>query len=156
MIHPLVSLTISTQAAADNVAIIGGIDLTTGGSPPYAALVSSSGELTPLALGNVMTTTGIIQSVSMNSSRISLIRGQNGPIGSQPAYAALISSSGEITPLTITGQAAITGIIYSAAINTSGNGIIGGQNTQGPVYAALVPPSGNPLLPLTFPSPIEM
>ena len=41
-----VFLTISTQAAADNVAIIGRIDLT--GAPPYAALVSSSDDLTPL------------------------------------------------------------------------------------------------------------
>jgi len=41
----IVSLTISTQASADNVAVIGGIDLT--GAPPYAALVSPSGGLTP-------------------------------------------------------------------------------------------------------------
>ncbi len=68
-----------------------------------------------------------------------------------PPYAALVSSSGEIIPLTITGLPALHGIINSVAINNSGNGIIGGRDTTGPIYAALVPSSGNPLVPLTFP-----
>jgi len=149
-----VFLTISTQASADNVAIIGGIDLT--GAPPYAALVSSSGELTPLVLGDPTTITGTIQSVSMNSSGISLIGGQefDQTTGFTPAYAALVSSSGVVTPLAIDGLPAMHGIINSVAINNAGNGIIGGRDTTGPIYAALVPPSGNPLMPLTFPSEV--
>ncbi len=147
----IVSLTISTPVSADNVAIIGGIDLNTMGAPPYAALVSSSGQLTPLDLGVVQTITGTIQSVSMNSSGISLIGGQNSGTTGAPAYAALISSSGDVTPLAIAGPPAMHGIINSVAINNSGNGIIGGRDTQGPIYAALVPPSGNPLMTLTFP-----
>ena len=47
------------------------------------------------------------------------------------------------------------GIINSAAINSNGNGIIGGRDTTGPIYAALVPPLGNPLVPLVFSDPIS-
>ncbi len=138
-------LSLSSSVSADNVAIIGGLDLT--GAPPYAALISSSGALTPLDTGSIQ---GTIQSVSMNSSGTSLIGGQEFT-GSNPAYAALVSSSGTVTPLTFIGLPGLHGIIYSVAINNSGNGIIGGRDTTGPIYAALVPPSGNPLAPLTFP-----
>lgn len=143
------SLTISTQASPDTIAIIGGIDLT-GSGPAYAALVSSLNELIPLALPGDAATGGIISSVSMNSSGNSLIGGQGQSGG---AYAARISASGAITPLLFSTDPATHGIIYSAAINESGNGIIGGRDTTGPIYAALVPPSGNPLMPLTFPEP---
>lgn len=141
----IVSLTLSTQASADTVAVVGGIDL--GGAPPYAALVSSPGALTPITLGG---TSGIIQSVSMNSSGTSLVGGQI-VTGANPAYAALISSSGSVTLVNITGLPALHGVINSVAINNSGNGIIGGRDTTGPIYAALVPPSGDPLTVLTFP-----
>ncbi|MBX7067450.1 MAG: autotransporter domain-containing protein [Parachlamydiales bacterium] len=146
-----VSLTITVQAFAGNVAILGGIDLT--GAPPYGALVSSSGEMTPLPLGDVMTITGMIQSVSMNSSGIGLIGGyQHDSItGFTPAYAAFVSPTGVVTPISITGLPAMHGIINSVAINNSGNGIIGGRDTTGPIYAALVSSSGNSITPLTFP-----
>ncbi len=146
----IVSLIMPTHAAADNVAIIGGIDLT-GTGPAYAALVSSSGNVTPLALTGDAAMGGIITSVSMNSSGNSLIGGQG---QSGTAYAALISSSGSVTPLDITGPTAMHGIIYGAAINSQGNGIIGGRDTTGPIYAALVPSSGNPLEPMVFSDPI--
>jgi uncharacterized protein with beta-barrel porin domain len=146
----IASLTIPSHAAAESAAIIGGIDLT-GTGPAYAALVSSSVDVTPLALPGDAAMGGIITSVSMNSSGNSLIGGQ-GQTGS--AYAALISSSGMITPLVITGPTVMHGIIYSAAINSHGNGIIGGRDTTGPIYAALVPPLGNPLVPLVFSDPI--
>jgi hypothetical protein len=105
-----------------------------------------------------MTTTGIIQSVSMNSSGVSLIGGQehDQSTGFTPAYAAIVSSSGAITPLTITGLPAIHGIIYSVAINNSGNGIIGGQAFFNalPAYAALVSSSGV-MTPLTLTGGID-
>ncbi len=139
------------SAFAENVAIIGGIDLT-GSGPAYAALVSASGTLTPLALPGDAATGGIINSVSMNASENSLIGGQG---QSAAAYAALVSSLEEVTPLTFSGGLEIHGVINGAAINASGNGIIGGRDTTGPVYAALVPSSGNPIVPLTFPSPVS-
>ncbi len=142
----ILTLAIFTQAAADTIAIMGGLDLSPS-APPYTALISSTGEVTPLTfLG-----TGDIVSVSMNSSGNSLIGGQD---GTGPVFAAIISPLGAVTPLQFTGPITLHGIINSVAINTSGNGIIGGRDTTGPIYAALVPPSGNPLLPLTFPSPI--
>src|SRR3569832_203443 len=107
------SLLVFTQVSADTVGIIGGIDLT--GGPPYGAVVSSSGSLTPLSLGDPLTISGgIIQSVSMNSSGVSLIGGQqlDSLSGFSPAYAAFVSSSGGVTPLDITGLPAMHGIIY--------------------------------------------
>ena len=145
----IASLTIPFQASGDDIAIIGGIDLT-GSGPAYAALVSSSGQVTPLPLTGDAATGGIISSVSMNSSKNSIIGGQT-QTGS--VYAALVSSSGQVTPLIFSGPVEAHGIINSAAINNSGNSIIGGRDTTGPIYAALVPPSGTPLIPLTFPEP---
>ena len=136
-----------TQISADNIAIIGGPDLV-GSPPPYAALISPTGEVTPLTFSG----TGTIYSVSMTPSGNSLVGGQD---GTNPAYAAIISPSGVVTPLIFTGPPAIHGIINSVAINASGNGMIGGRDTTGPIYAALVPPSGNPLQPLTFSDPIS-
>ena len=82
--------------------MIGGQDLT-GSQPAYAALVSSSGTVTPLTLtGGGIATTGEIFSVAINSSGNGIIGGQD-LTGSQPAYAALVSSSGTVTPLTLTG-----------------------------------------------------
>ncbi len=138
------------QASADNVAIIGGLDLI-GSVPAYAAFISSSGQVVPLLFSGDMATSGVISSVSISATGNSLIGGQ---AGAGPVYAALVSPSGELTPLTFSGPTALHGIINSVAINSSGNGIIGGRDTTGPIYAALVPPSGNPLNPLTFPSPI--
>jgi len=141
------------QSTADTIGIIAGPDLIAP-SPPYAALVSSSDELLPLTFSGDIATKGLIYAVSMNSSGTSIIGGEN-LNGSQPAYAALVSSSGEITPLTIDGLPGVHGIINSVAINSLGESIIGGRDTTGPIYAALVPPSGSPLIPLTFSDPIS-
>jgi len=143
----LISLTMLTQTSADNIGIIGGIDLT-GTGPAYAAIVTSSDQLTQLTLTGDAALGGIISSASMNSSQASLIGGQ-GLTGT--AYAALVSATGGITPLTFSASMAAHGVINSVAINNSGNGIIGGKDNFGPIYAALVPTSGNPLTPLTFP-----
>ena len=49
-----------------------------------------------------------------------------------------------MTPLILTGGIATTGTISSVAINSSGNGIVGGQDRTGsyPAYAALISSSG--------------
>ena len=115
----IVFLTMLTQIYADNVGIIGWIDLS-GTGPAYAALVSSSDQLTKLTLKGDATLGGIISSVSMNSSQVSLIGGQ-GFTGA--AYATLVSATGGITPLTFSASMTAHGIINSVAINNSGNGI---------------------------------
>ncbi len=142
-----VLLALSTQTFADTVAIIGGISYTAP-APPYAALVTSSGELVPLPFPIGVASSGAINSVSMNSSSNSLVGGED---QSNAPFAALVSSTGEFTPLTFTGLVATHGFIQSVALNSSGNGIIGGRDSTGPGYAALVPPSGNPLMPLALP-----
>lgn len=145
----LVSLT--GLAFADNVAIIGGIDLFDA-APAYGALVTSAYQVIPLVFSGDMATNGFIASVAMNASGNSLIGGQV-QLGASPPYAALVSPSGELTPLIFSGVVALHGNMASVAINNAGNGIIGGRDTTGPIYAALVPPSGNPLTPLIFPEP---
>lgn len=145
-------MTMVAQCYADTVAIMGGIDLFDN-APAYGALVTSADALVPLVFSGEMATNGIIESVAINSSGNSLIGGQI-QHGSSPAYAALVSPSGALTPLIFSGTVAMHGNILSVAINDAGNGIIGGWDITGPVYAALVPPSGNPLNVLTFPDPI--
>src|SRR5689334_25425754 len=115
----IASLTMLTQTSADNMGIIGGIDLT-GTGPAYAALVTSSDQLTQLTLTGDATLGGIISNVSMNSSQVSLIGGQGLAGG---AYAALVSATGGITTLTFSASMAAHVIINSVAINNSGNGI---------------------------------
>ncbi len=122
----IASVTISIHAAADSAAIIGGIDLT-GTGPAYAALISSSNGVTPLALPGDAAMGGIISSVSMNSSGNSLIGGQ-GFYDAQPAYVGSVSASGVLTSLTLTEGIATDGTILSVAINPSGNGIVGGRD----------------------------
>lgn len=62
--------------------------------------------------------------------------------GSGPAYAALVSSLGDLNSLALSGDAAMGGIISSVSMNSSGNSIIGGQGQTGSAYAALVSSSG--------------
>lgn len=81
-------LTISTHAVTDNVAIIGGIDLT-GMGLAYAALISSSNTVTPLAFPEDTAVGGIIFSGSMNSSGNSILGGQ-GQAGSPMQHSSLL------------------------------------------------------------------
>src|SRR5579863_8449590 len=97
----LASLTILSQTSADNIGVIGGLDLSGGTGPAYAALVTTSDQITQLALTGDAAMGGIINSVSMNSSQVSLIGGQ-GQTGA--AYAALVSATGGITPLTFSAS----------------------------------------------------
>ncbi|HEY5259842.1 MAG TPA: autotransporter domain-containing protein [Rhabdochlamydiaceae bacterium] len=100
--------------------------------PPFAALVSPVGMVTPITIGILG---GTINSVAINTSGEGIIGGQ----GSVSAYAALVSPTG--TPTTLaTGIS--NGEINSVAINSSGEGIIGGGNTAGSAYAAFVSPTG--------------
>lgn len=141
------------SAQADNIAVFGGqvqeMVITS-----YGALVTSSEMLDPLTFSGSITPVNIT-SVSMNSSEYCLIGGL-GQIGTvYPPYAAIVDPSGSVTSLTFTGSISTGGNIQSVAINNSGNGIIGGWVGFGPIYAAFVPPSGDPLQVIEFPSPIN-
>ena len=122
-----------------NRSIIGGYHNT---SVPYAALVSPSGVatvITPSPAAN-----GAIRSVSINDSGNAIIGGRQnggGAFSSDP-YAAIVSSSG-VASIVSGATPASPGDIWSVAINSSGQGIIGGWNTNGFLpYAAVVSPGG--------------
>src|SRR5689334_25142364 len=89
----IASLTMLSQTSADNIGIIGGLDLT-GTGPAYAALVTSSDQLTQLTLTGDAMLGGIISNVSMKSSQLSIIGGQ---VLTGGAYAALVSTPDRIT-----------------------------------------------------------
>ncbi len=79
-----------------------------------------------------------------------LLGGGGNPNNSQAAYAALVSPTGTVTPLSPLPS---PGVIYSVALNNTGVGLIGGQDLRSsnqPAYAALVSPTGTltPLSPL--------
>jgi len=74
-----------------------------------------------------------------------LIIGGRDLTGGAPAYAALVSPGGVLTPFTV-GPMGLpsTGVIFGVAINGSGDGIIGGLDLTGgaSAYAALVSSGG--------------
>ena len=125
--------------------IIGGSDDTAGGA--YATLVSSGGSLNNLpnagGPGN-LPSNGLINSVAINSSGAGLIGGIDGHIDA--AYAALVSAGGAVTNLPNAGgpgNLPSNGTINSVAINTSGAGIVGGQDSNSnAAYAAFVSSGG--------------
>jgi hypothetical protein len=119
--------------------LIGGLDFS--GFSAYAALVSPTGVVTPLDLapGFLFGNSGVILSVAINSSGRGLIGGVDDTFPT-PAYAALISPAGAVTPLSL---GVPSGFISSVAINDFDQGLIGGRNTAtGAAYAALVSPAG--------------
>jgi hypothetical protein len=84
-----------------------------------------------------------VQGFCANSSSESvIIIGGRDYSGSQPPYAALVTPSGSVQPLSLPLTNAY---ISSVAINGSGVSIIGGRDNTGtqPPYAALVTPSGS-------------
>ncbi len=124
--------------------LIGGEDNAVGNGPAYAALVSPAGAVMPLFLPEITPSSGVINSVAINDLGYGLIGGQDSPSSLGPAYAALVSPSGVVMPLTLPGISS-SGQINSVAINSSSLGLIGGQDSPpffGPAYAALVSPSG--------------
>ncbi len=80
---------------------------------------------------------GYIASVALNTLGAGLIGGSTGTSGY--AYAALVSSNGQLTSLL--GNS-MTGTISGVALNDFGNGIFYGENTS-TNYASLVSSSGN-------------
>lgn len=120
--------------------IVGGQDSGTGA--PYAALISASGDVLSLDLTTTGPINGYVESVAINDSGNSIVGGFNG-ISPSPAYAALVSSDAVVLTLP-TGPSLlpVSGHIYSVAINSLGNSIIGGWDASNPAYAALISPSG--------------
>ncbi|MBX3719415.1 MAG: autotransporter outer membrane beta-barrel domain-containing protein [Parachlamydiales bacterium] len=131
-----------------NMAIDAGGD--GGSSGSWAAFVSPLGVETHLPIsGGPMPSAGgsQIQCAAINSSNNAIIGGCNtitgcGGAGTSASYAGLVSSTGFVTNLPVSGDPLpATGEIRSASINDSGFGIIGGFS--GPAaYAALVSPTG--------------
>ena len=97
----------------------------------------------------------LIISTSLAADPVAIIGGHD-LVGTGPAYAALVTSSDELIPITFSGDMATTGTILSVSLNGSGTGLIGGQVQIGsaPAYAALVSPSGT-LTPLVLPEQRE-
>ncbi len=113
--------------------------------PAFAALISPSGAVMQLTLPGISPSLGVINSVAINDSGQGLIGGEDSPSVPGPAYAALVSPSGAVTPLTLPGISTSSGVISSVAINSCGQGLIGGKDSpgsNGPAYAALVSPTG--------------
>jgi hypothetical protein len=94
----IISLTVMAQASELNVAIVGGIDYSSPASG-YVAFVASSKELNPILIAEgALVDQGAIYSVSMNSSGISLIGGQeSNRLHPTPPYAAIVRPNREIT-----------------------------------------------------------
>lgn len=104
----------------------------------YAAVISPTGEATEVFGVGAPMGPGMVASVAISDTGKALI---GGGINNLP-YAALISPSGEAVPLTNFAPVD-SGEIYWVDINSSGAGILGGQdhNYKKP-YAALVSPEG--------------
>ncbi len=131
-------------------AIIGGQENVVGGDgPSYAAIVSLEGADQYVATkltGAVSQGNGFINSVAINSFGSGIIGGdetRTGGFGTGNPYTVIVSPSGVARRLT--GQIpnpALTGTIFSVAINSSGASIIGGQDNTTRLYQALVSPAG--------------
>jgi hypothetical protein len=127
----------SVAINSQNLAIVGGYDH----SNAYTALFDASAPSPALTVVTLPFTGGSINSVAINNSEISIIGGENNANG---AYAALVNSSGELTPSLSGNPLPTLGVINSVDINNSiGYAILGGQNQDIPAaYAAFVDPSG--------------
>lgn len=129
---PLSSQILSVSINNSGDAIIGGYNNI--GPTPYAALVTPAGQVTNLPVsGDPLPSLGKILSVATNEAGLSLIGGYDG----SSAYAAFVSSSGNITNLSMPS----TGVINAVAITAQGAGLVGGQNGSA-AYAALISPLG--------------
>jgi len=124
---------VTVSINSSGTGIVGGIL----GSASYAAYISSDGvatQLSPTPMGTA------ISSVSINDSGFAIIGG-----GSGTPFAAFVSPTQVVTPLTVSGG----GTIQSVAINSSGNAIIGGE-VSSDFYAAFVT-SAEQVIPLSLP-----
>ncbi len=110
--------------------LIGGTDFSLNAT--YLAHVLSDGTVTPISfsLGN-------IEDVAMSNSGFGLVGGE-GNDGFM--YGAYVASNGDVTRITGTPEVD-NGHIYATALNSAGNGIVGGRQVSS-VYAAFVSPDG--------------
>lgn len=100
--------------------------------PPFAAVVSSNGQITPLSIPFA---SGRIAAASINVSGLGLIGGG----GENAPFAALVTPNGNTVPLILPFS---SGIINDVSINSSGMGLIGGDNSLGSAFGAFVSPQG--------------
>ena len=104
-----------------------------------AALVASDGTVTQISLMSVE----MLNSVAINDDGVGLIGGE----GSALPYAAFVVDG---TATQISGTPSMTGgQLLSVALNSSGNGIIGGLLVGTSSYGALVFANGDPLIALS-------
>ncbi len=133
----------SAAINSKGMAIAGGYtDANTSSDPgiPYVCFISPDGTFSFINQAS-LPSEGNILSVDINEAGASIIGGFE--IDSKQAYAAFISPSGIVNPISGTDFPTINGIINSVGINNQGVGIIGGRNLQtGNAYAAIVSPSG--------------
>ena len=128
---------LGTQAYAS---LIGGTDSNTNSG--YVALVSPSGNLTTIS---GMPSPGTISAVAVNSLGAGIVGGHIAAGGA--AYAAFVSSTGVVTPLT--GDLPASGSIHTVAINNTGMCLIGGPNyAPSQTYVGLIAANGT-FVPLT-------
>ncbi len=128
----------SVAISNSGTSIIGGEDIATGAS--YAALVNSSGELTPSLSGSPLPPLGVINSVDINSSiGYAILGGQDQNLSNPAAYAAFVNASGAVHPISglPTGSSAS---INSVSINPWGVALLGGTPDGTNAYVALATP----------------
>ncbi len=131
----LPALFISGFLEANHMGLIGGESGGVGSGPAYAALISHDGVATPLTLPGIALSSTVLSAQS-NQSTKGLLGGRS--FSTLAAYAATVSSTGNVSPLTGLPSA---GRINSVALNSSGQGLIGGQeDTLVDGFAALVSP----------------
>lgn len=131
----LVAASLASSLFAQNLGIVGGID---GAGDPLSFLVSLTGEITPVL--PIPPQTQIYSAAASGCFGTFLIGGTDFS-GPPVPYAALVSATGTATPIL---PLFANGEIYAVAINSSGNGIIGGYNSAGFAFAASVSPQGMP------------
>lgn len=133
-----------------NLTIAGGGDGNSSGS--WASFIDANGVETVLPVSGGPIPSPVdsqILSVAINNSSNAIIGGYN-YTGTVP-YAALVTSSGLVTNLPVSGDALpASGKIKSVSINEAGNALIGGNSGSSP-YAAFVSSSGS-VTNLTMPS----
>lgn len=119
--------------------ILGGVDSSENPHiSGYAAFVDSGGTLTQIS--SIPSLLKVVYGVAINDSGTTLLGGQH---KSEAAYAAFVDSQGTLKELSGSGFPLTTGDINSVALNTSGEGIMGGGDyTSNTPYAALIAPDG--------------
>lgn len=134
------NLLLGVQPQINTVAINDfGSGIIAGGSPPYAALVTSAGSVSPLA---PLPGVGGLFAAAINNSGQAILGGSN-LNGGAPAYAAFVDNNGSVTSISSLPS---LGYIFAVDINESGQALIGGADYtsgNGKPFAAFVSPGGD-------------